>query len=387
MIRDSTSRESGQRILLLISPSTIEQMLEKGNVWYVRHYEAYFDRVYVAYTFGGPHEPVADGNTTLFSLSTRRGHKIDLVSAPYQIYMLARRIRPTSYLTADLVYSWWMCLLARTLLGAKIFLMPVCMPEQIYKSTGKSMSGLPLWLERMFLKLSFLFSYRVLTGRNISTFINWLSSTSLTRHKLVIIDTLVEELPSIEFYKCLGDEVTPSHPEDGFNILYVGRLHKEKMVKDLIGMLRLIQEKGLRARLRIVGDGPERQNLEELATNIGVREKIDFIGSRPSEDLVDYYKHADVFVSPLTGTSLREAALCGTAVVAYDIDWVRGFLVGEENALLAKAGNVEELAQQVVRVLTDRQLRYKIARNLQKLALEYWRPEKVRIALKQAFGP
>ena len=373
--------------MLLISPSTIEQMLTKGNVWYVRHYEAYFDKIYVAYIFGSSHEPVANGNTTLVSLGTDRGQKHDLILGPYRVYQFARKVRPTSYLTADLVYSWWICLLARVLLKAKIFLMPVCIPGELYRNTGKSMSGLPLWLERMFLRFSFISAYRVLTGKNISTFVEWLSSINLIRQKLVIIDTLVEELPSIGFYKCLADNVAHSCSTDEFNILYVGRLHKEKAVEDLIEMLRLIHKRGLRARLKIVGDGPERQTLEELATDIGVRKDVDFVGPKPSEDLVDYYKHADVFVSPLTGTSLREAALCGTAVVAYNMDWVRGLLTHEENALLAEPGNVEELAQQVACVLTNKRLRETIAHNLQKLALEYWRPESVRTAMKQAFEP
>jgi hypothetical protein len=56
-------------------------MLAKGNVWYVRHYEAYFDRVYVAYMFGSPHEPVTNGNTTLVSLGSGRGQKMDLARA------------------------------------------------------------------------------------------------------------------------------------------------------------------------------------------------------------------------------------------------------------------------------------------------------------------
>lgn len=379
------SRETCRKILLLISPSTIEQMLAKGNVWYVRHYEAYFDRVYVAYMFGSPHEPVTNGNTTLVSLGSGRGQKMDLMLAPYRVYRFAGRIRPSNYLTADIVYSWWICLLVRAIIRAEIFLMPVCMPEEIYRNTGKSMSGLPLWLERIFLTLSFAFSHRVLTGKNISTVIDWLSSIRSIRRKLAIIDTLVEELPSVEFYKRLVDGVIFPRSTDEFNILYVGRLHKEKAIEDLIEMLRLIQESGVRARLEIVGEGPERRNLEELATNIGVREKVDFVGPRPSEDLVDYYRHADVFVSPLTGTSLREAALCGTAVVAYDMDWVRGLLIHEENALLAEPRNVKELARQVARVLTDKRLRETIAHNLQQLALEYWKPEKVRIAMRQAF--
>jgi glycosyltransferase involved in cell wall biosynthesis len=379
-------QESDQgKKLVLVSSATMEQMLDKGNVWYVRHYEAYFDRVYIVYFVGSCHEPVTNGATTLLSLGTGRT-KIDLLLAPYRLHRLAREINPTSYLTADLVYSWWTCLLVRIFLNAKIFLMPVCIPEEIYESTGKSMSGfLPIWMERIFLKLGFAFYHRVLTCKNAKTYIDWLSSETLIRHKLVVVDTIVEELPSIEFYKCLAAEDAHQHSTNGFSLLYVGRLNKEKMVDDVIRMLQLLRKKELRVHLTIIGDGPERQNLERLAAEIGVRDAIDFAGFIKSEDLVGYYRHADVFVSPLTGTSLREAALCGTAVAAYEMDWVKGFLMEGENALLAEPKNVVDLAAQVTRLLNDKPLREKIASNLQKLALECWRPEKVRDSMKQAF--
>ncbi|MGA8857380.1 MAG: glycosyltransferase [Candidatus Bathyarchaeia archaeon] len=369
----------------MITSSTVEQILAKGNVWYIRHYEGYFNRVYAVYPFGNPHKPVTNGKTTLVSVGTGRGPKTDLIMAPYRLYKLAKEIRPSSYLTADIVYSWWVCLFLRTLLRARILLMPVCIPEQIYEATRKSTSGLPMWLERLFVKLSFTLSYRVMTGKNISVFVAWLSSIRTVRSKLLIVDTLVDELPSIEFYNRLEERAVHQHSKV-FNLLYVGRLDKEKMVADLIEMLALIKREHANVRLTLVGDGPERHNLEELAIRKGVRNEADFVGSKKSGDLVNYYKNAEVFVSPLTGTALREAALCERAVVAYNMDWVRGFLVDEENALLAEAGNVKKLAEQVTRLLTDENLRKTIAQRLHKVALEYWRPERVRIALEQAFA-
>ncbi len=84
----------------------MDDMLKKGNIWYVRHYESYFDKVYVVYLFGSPHESILNKNTTLVSLGT--GNRlIDLIFAPYRLYKFAKKNKPTAYLTADLVFSWW----------------------------------------------------------------------------------------------------------------------------------------------------------------------------------------------------------------------------------------------------------------------------------------
>jgi glycosyltransferase involved in cell wall biosynthesis len=260
------------------------------------------------------------------------------------------------------------------------------MPEQIYKTSEKSLSGFPIWVEKVFLKLSFFSSYCVITGKNIKIYIDWLSSVNYVKNKLKIIDILVDELPSIDFYASMTDSNNSIPSVNEFIILYVGRLEKDKLVANLIEMFTYIRRSGLKARLQLIGDGSERENLKVVAKKMGVGEEVDFLGFKPSSELVDYYKKADVFVSPLTGTSLREAGLCKAPVVAYNIDWVKGFLVNEENSLLVEPGNTEEMAKQVIRILTDKHLREKIADNFHKLALEWWGPKNIAIAMEQAFG-
>ena len=377
------------KTLILFNPIRLEDMLEKGNVWYVRHYEAYFDEVYVVYLSGGPHQTIKQGKTTLVSLGTGSGPVngiINLILAPYRLYRFARKIKPTNYLTADLVFSWWTGLLVILLLRVKIVLMPVCMPEQIYNYSGKSVSGiLPIWLEKIFIRIGLGGASRVITSRNWTGFIGWLSSLSYVKNKLKIIDVLVEELPPVDFYESSKIDAPRIHPKEEFYLLYVGRLHKEKRVGDLIRMMTEIQKREPRVRLRLVGDGPERENLENFAVRAGVREKIEFLGFKSGKELLNYYRSADVFVSTVTGTSLREAALCGLPVVAYDIDWLKGLLTHEENALLVEFEDTQGLATQVLKVLSDRPLKEKITANLRKFAAERWDIQKVAFALKQIF--
>lgn len=379
------------KVLLLFNVMNLEDMLARGNVWYVRHYEAYFDRVYVAYLFGKNRQVASQGRTQLVSLAGRSAW-LNVFLAPFRLRRFASQVKPISYLTADQVFTWWTSLLLVMLDRARIVLMPVCIPEEIYASTGRSLAAiLPIWLERLFIRWTYAVVSRVVTGKNISVYINWLSSMERSRRKLRIVDVLVDELPALEFFEALRnfqghDTEVPNISERSPVLLYVGRLHREKMVSDLMHALREIMDVGLMPKLVLVGDGPERANLQILAKDLHLEGRVEFVGSKESAELVRYYKSSVLFLSPLTGTALREAALCGLPVVAYNSDWVRGILKDGYNALLAEQGDKRTFAQQVIRALGNPQLREYLAGNLKALADAMWSPIGLQTALSDTFS-
>ncbi len=381
-----------KRTILVVSSATLREMLEKGNVWYVQHYAAYFHNVYVAYFLGGPPQAVTRGSTTLTSLGGGRNSKIDLLFAPVRLYRFAKRIGPTSCLTGDLVYSWWTLCICKAVLRFKEYLMPVCMPEQIYRSTRRSLSGLPICVERVFTKLSFLLAHRVLTARSFGSFPNWLSADTLSRRKLIIVDTLVDALPSDGFFTTLRlvakRDLRIEARKREFRLIYVGRLHREKLVDDLVRMMPLVRAlEGSRVvvTLTIVGDGPERERLMNLAVSLGVEDRIKFLGTVPNEELPKHLLNARAFVSPLTGTALREAGLCGLPVIAYDSDWIHGLLKHEDTALLVRPGDSEQMAQFVILLATHERLRNRLSRNFEELAWRMWSPQGLQNSLRVAF--
>lgn len=87
----------------------------------------------------------------------------------------------------------------------------------------------------------------------------------------------------------------------------------------------------------------------------------------PAQDtLRDLYNQADIFVAPSWsegwGLPATEAMMCGAAVVATNIGGHQEFAHHEDTALLAEPRNPEDLAAQILRLLGDRELRMKIAR-------------------------
>lgn len=148
-------------------------------------------------------------------------------------------------------------------------------------------------------------------------------------------------------------------------LLFVGRLTKEKNLDFLLESFRLVSERVSPVRLVIVATGPEEQHLKQLAENLGIGDRVIFTGYLPTNELVNCYHGADLFVFPSVtetqGLVLIEAMAAGLPVVAVDAYGVSdmvshgcdGFLVPPE------AG---EFAERVTAVLQHPELRDQMAK-------------------------
>jgi glycosyltransferase involved in cell wall biosynthesis len=373
------------RRLLLFGVGRLDQMMEKGNVWYCRNYEAFFDEVLVVYLSGFAERPERQGNTTLVSLGGRSDtYLLDLIVAPFRLLAAARRFRPTLYLTADQWLSWWTAAAARLLLRARIVLMPVSLPEQLYRDGGRVVPGIPFWLERRFVRWSYRAAAHVFTANAFGDFVRLLAADPLSARKLIVTDTTVEALPTTAFFD--GLRAVQPVPRRGteFRLVFVGRLAVEKLVDDLLQVMALLRRAappGPSYRLVLVGDGPDRPRLERLATELGVKEAVEFCGVIDNDKLPQLLSTVDVFVSTLTGTSLREAALVGLPIVAYDRDWLHGLLRDGETALLVGDRDQKAFAEAVERIAHDPSLRVRLADGARALAERLWSPAGVERSL------
>jgi glycosyltransferase involved in cell wall biosynthesis len=133
-------------------------------------------------------------------------------------------------------------------------------------------------------------------------------------------------------------------------LLSVGFLIERKGHDRVIGALRDLPE----CDLLIVGEGPERPRLEQLASSIGVADRIRFLGARPHRELPDIYRAADALVlaSSREGWAnvLLEAMACGTPVIASNI-WGNPEVVQTAAAGLITKKNTPEGIAAAVRAL------------------------------------
>jgi glycosyltransferase involved in cell wall biosynthesis len=146
-------------------------------------------------------------------------------------------------------------------------------------------------------------------------------------------------------------------------VLFVGRLDEEKRLDDLILALpQVLNHVG--AQVVLAGTGGRRAALERLASRIGARERVRFLGFVPDADLPLVYAAADVFAMPgiaeLQSIATLEAMASGLPVVAADAMALPHLVDG--NGHLYAPGDVRAMARLLTAVLTDSGLRAAMGR-------------------------
>ena len=136
---------------------------------------------------------------------------------------------------------------------------------------------------------------------------------------------------------------------DHLTILFVGRLQARKRIDSL---LRACAEMPDSPHLVIVGDGPERENLEALAKQ--VYPSAEFIGAKHGDELKPYFTEADLFVLPGTGgLAVQEAMSHGLPVIVAKGDGTQDDLVRAENGWQIPPGDYEALVSTMKDALSD----------------------------------
>lgn len=125
--------------------------------------------------------------------------------------------------------------------------------------------------------------------------------------------------------------------------------------------------------LLLAGDGEQREYLEEIIKSLNLKNVI-FLGFKPQEYIFNLMYSVDLIVSPLTGSSLVEAALSSTPIVAYDVEWHSELIKDGKTGRLVKFRDYEEMANAMIEILNNPGLNY--GENARKLAIEMFSLEK-----------
>lgn len=155
-------------------------------------------------------------------------------------------------------------------------------------------------------------------------------------------------------------------PFSSKTILAAGRLVHQKGFDVLIEACNLLFSKNSDWNVVILGEGPERKNLEQLISAYGLEEKIFLIGKK--SNIADYYKFCDIFVlsSRFEGfpNVLGEAMYFGKPVISSDCPSGPAALIQDsENGLLFENENHEALFDKLNALVSSPHLRQKLSIN------------------------
>ena len=161
-----------------------------------------------------------------------------------------------------------------------------------------------------------------------------------------------------------GRPMNPS--SDRGALLFVGRLVERKGAEYAVRALAILREAGRDARLTVVGDGPERNALETLASSLGVAAHVEFTGMLPSGAVAERYSAAGTLLMPAVtdwkgeqegfGMVIVEAMRHGLPVIATASGGITDIVRDGVNGLLVPERDAGAIAAAVTRLLDDPRL-------------------------------
>ena len=173
-------------------------------------------------------------------------------------------------------------------------------------------------------------------------------------------------------------------PNGELILLSVARLANSKQVDLIIKALPDLISLNKNVKLVIVGDGAEKEKLEQLCTDLGVLEYVIFTGALSQDCIKNYMSVTDVFISMNALSSLSnpvfEALICGKAVIALNKGTTKELIENKKNGILVEEEEIEKLSGIINDVLIDNQLQERIGKNAQKYMLEGWPSWEERVA-------
>lgn len=154
-------------------------------------------------------------------------------------------------------------------------------------------------------------------------------------------------------------------------IVAPGRIDKYKGFDVLLYAFHNLLKRFENTKLIIIGNGPFQMDLEKLAYNGNIKDRVLFAGRIPYEDMPKYYNIADVIAFPTLRTEsfglvALEAMSCGKSIVASRIGGIMEIIEDGMDGILVEPGDVSDLENKLQNILGDESLRTELGKNARK---------------------
>ena len=157
-------------------------------------------------------------------------------------------------------------------------------------------------------------------------------------------------------------------------VVYVGRVDPEKKVGLVVEAFAKVYDRLPDAQFVLVGDGVDRIRIEEYINKKDIK-SVRVLGRVMQPDLYELYRVGDVFATAseieTQGIVLIEAAATGLPLIAVDAGAVKEVCITGKNGYLCEPGNVDEIAESMYTILSDKELQKKFSKASLEIASEH----------------
>jgi N-acetyl-alpha-D-glucosaminyl L-malate synthase BshA len=160
-------------------------------------------------------------------------------------------------------------------------------------------------------------------------------------------------------------------------LVHVSNFRPVKRPVDCVEILARVLKKGIKTRLVMVGDGSERTNAEHRARCLEISDACSFVGKQPK--IVDYLSVSDVLLLPSDqesfGLAALEAMACELPVIASRVGGLPEVVTDGETGYLSEVGDVDKMANDAARLLTDEKFRKEMGQRARESAISRYRTD------------
>jgi glycosyltransferase involved in cell wall biosynthesis len=147
-------------------------------------------------------------------------------------------------------------------------------------------------------------------------------------------------------------------------IVCVSRLEHKNGTHDLIAAAKLLNEEIKDFKIVVCGSGSQKEELEKMIADFGLKDKIFLLGSVLYAKIPEYVGAADIFIRPSLaegfGNVFVEAMSAGAAVIGTPVGGIPDFLKDGINGLFCEPGNPKDIAEKIKKLINDKNLAQKV---------------------------
>jgi len=170
-------------------------------------------------------------------------------------------------------------------------------------------------------------------------------------------------------------------------VTHVSNFRPIKRVEDLVRAMSIVIREAQDTRLMLVGEGPERQGIELLVKELGLQRNVLMTGFR--SDVPELLRCSDILVlcsdNESAGLTLLEAMSSGLPVVGTRVGGIPEIIEDGRNGFLVPPRSPDELADRILRLTLDRELRLRMGEEGRRTVLKHFAADRVVPMYEEAY--